>query len=185
VILLTKGITHLRTPHNEFYLTELMARLVLSKQRRSKLEIYNDILNAIQKEAHEGEIKPTRIQHYSNMSYDKMSKYLKELESKKIEPSFKQGILQQSWHNIKSTLPCSSGGLHPGLVPYITKMLGNNCLLQLGGGIHGHPSGTYAGAKALRQALDATHYKIPLEIFAKHHKELRAALDKWGFSKPI
>jgi predicted transcriptional regulator len=57
---------------------------VLSKQRRSKLEIYNDILNGIQKEAQEGEIKPTRIQHHSNMSYDKMSKYLKELESKKM-----------------------------------------------------------------------------------------------------
>ena len=51
---------------------------MLTKQRRSKLEIYYDILNAVQKEAQEGEVKPTRIQHHSNMSYDKMSKYLKE-----------------------------------------------------------------------------------------------------------
>ena len=48
------------------------------------MEIYNDILNAIQKEAQEGEVKPTRIQHQSNLSYDKMSRYLKELENKKM-----------------------------------------------------------------------------------------------------
>lgn len=54
------------------------------KPRRSKLEIYNDILNAIQKESQEGKVKPTRIQHQSNMSYDKMSRYLKELENKKM-----------------------------------------------------------------------------------------------------
>lgn len=48
------------------------------------MEIYNDILHAIKTESQVGEVKPTRIQHYSNMSYDKMSKYLKELESKKM-----------------------------------------------------------------------------------------------------
>lgn len=48
------------------------------------MEIYNDILNAVQKEAQEGEVKPTRIQHQSNLSYDKMSRYLKELENKKM-----------------------------------------------------------------------------------------------------
>jgi len=57
---------------------------VSGKSRRSKLEIYNDILNAIQIESQQGEVKPTRIQHQSNMSYDKMSKYLKELENKKM-----------------------------------------------------------------------------------------------------
>ena len=48
------------------------------------MEIYNDILNAVQREAQEGEVKPTRIQHQSNLSYDKMSRYLKELENKKM-----------------------------------------------------------------------------------------------------
>ncbi len=56
----------------------------MSGTRRSKLEIYNDILNAIQKESQEGEVKPTRIQHQSNLSYDKMTRYLKELENKKM-----------------------------------------------------------------------------------------------------
>lgn len=58
--------------------------IVSGSTRRNKLEIYNDILNAVQKEAQEGEVKPTRIQHQSNLSYDKMSRYLKELENKKM-----------------------------------------------------------------------------------------------------
>jgi predicted transcriptional regulator len=32
----------------------------------------------------EGGAKPTRIQHLSNMSYDKLSRYLNELENKKM-----------------------------------------------------------------------------------------------------
>lgn len=32
----------------------------------------------------EGGAKPTRIQHLSNMSYDKLSRYLDELEGKKM-----------------------------------------------------------------------------------------------------
>lgn len=51
-------------------------------QRRSKLQLYNDILAAIRDEATHGKIKPTRIQHICNMSYDKLSKYLEELKSK-------------------------------------------------------------------------------------------------------
>lgn len=54
------------------------------REKRKKLEIYNDILNAIQDEASSGEIKPTRVQYRCNMSYDKMSNYLIELKQKKM-----------------------------------------------------------------------------------------------------
>jgi len=55
------------------------------RERRHKLQIYHDILSAIQEEAmNEGGAKPTRIQHLSNMSYDKLSRYLDELEAKKM-----------------------------------------------------------------------------------------------------
>jgi ribulose-bisphosphate carboxylase large chain len=94
-------------------------------------------------------------------------------------------ILQQEWYNIKPTLPVSSGGLHPGLVPYIIKMLGKDCVLQLGGGIHGHPNGTKAGAKAFRQAIDASLTGNNLKDYAKTHNELKIALNKWGSHKPI
>lgn len=55
------------------------------KERRHKLQIYFDIMYAIQQEAmNEGGAKPTRIQHLSNMSYDKLSRYLDELQAKEM-----------------------------------------------------------------------------------------------------
>lgn len=49
--------------------------------RRNKLEIYYSIMTSIQSEATYGEIRPTRIQFLSNMSYDKINKYFDELEN--------------------------------------------------------------------------------------------------------
>lgn len=48
------------------------------------MEIYNDILSAIERELPNGGAKPTRIQSLSNLAYDKLIKYLNELESKKM-----------------------------------------------------------------------------------------------------
>src|SRR3989344_5931302 len=79
----------------------------------------------------------------------------------------------------------SSGGLHPLLVSQIIKMLGNDIMVQCGGGVLGHPSGIEAGAMALRQAIDATSNNISLKEYAKTHIELKVALGKWGFSRPI
>ena len=57
--------------------------------------------------------------------------------------------------------------------------MGTNIIIQAGGGIHGHPKGTIAGAKAMRQALDATLNNISLKEYAKIHKELAEAIKKW------
>jgi len=55
------------------------------RERRHKLQIYHDILSAIREEAMtEDGAKPTRIQHLANMSYDKLSRYLDELEAKQM-----------------------------------------------------------------------------------------------------
>ena len=48
------------------------------------MEIYNDILSAINLELTNGEAKPTRVQSLSNLAYDKLVKYLNELEGKKM-----------------------------------------------------------------------------------------------------
>ncbi|MGI0025285.1 MAG: winged helix-turn-helix domain-containing protein [Nitrososphaera sp.] len=48
------------------------------------MEIYNDILSAIKFELLNGEAKPTRVQSLSNLAYDKLARYLEELESKKM-----------------------------------------------------------------------------------------------------
>jgi predicted transcriptional regulator len=48
------------------------------------MELYNDILSAIKAELTNGEAKPTRVQSLSNLAYDKLVKYLDELEGKKM-----------------------------------------------------------------------------------------------------
>ena len=81
--------------------------------------------------------------------------------------------------DLKPVLPVASGGLHPRLVPALLETFGNDVVLQAGGGIHGHPDGTVAGAKAMRQAVDATLNGKTLDEYAKNHKELKAALEQW------
>jgi predicted transcriptional regulator len=48
------------------------------------MEIYNDILSAIKVELTNGEAIPTRVQSLSNLAYDKLVRYLGELESKEM-----------------------------------------------------------------------------------------------------
>ncbi|MEM0236357.1 MAG: RuBisCO large subunit C-terminal-like domain-containing protein [Thermofilum sp.] len=93
--------------------------------------------------------------------------------------------LEQSMFHIKPTTPVSFGGLHPGNIPLVIEVLGKDIVMQIGGGVIGHPDGLRAGATAVRQALEAIVKDIPLDEYAKTHKELARALEKWGFVKPI
>jgi ribulose-bisphosphate carboxylase large chain len=97
----------------------------------------------------------------------------------------KDGILmEQDWGRIKSAFPVSSGGLHPGLVPDVMDIYGTDLVLLVSGGIHGHPDGTRAGARASMQAIEAWMEEMTLEEKAKSSKELARALEKWGHHKP-
>jgi len=101
---------------------------------------------------------------------------------KEIEQKFTKKTrehLTQKWFNVKPVLAVASGGIHPGMVDKIMKNMGKDIVLQAGGGIHGHPLGTKAGARAMRQAVDATMERIPLNKYAKTHIELEEALWKW------
>lgn len=88
--------------------------------------------------------------------------------------------LAEDWLNIKPVFAVCSGGLHPGMVSYLIETLGNNIIIQAGGGIHGHKLGTKAGAKAMRQAIDAVMQKVSLKDYSKSHKELAIALKQWS-----
>jgi ribulose-bisphosphate carboxylase large chain len=88
--------------------------------------------------------------------------------------------LKMRMDGLKPVFPVASGGLHPGLVPSLLEILGKDIVIQAGGGIHGHPDGTVAGAKAMRQAVDATLQGIALTRYAVEHEELKAALEIWG-----
>lgn len=89
-------------------------------------------------------------------------------------------LLDQEWLNIKPTLPVASGGLSPLHVPELIEILGKDTVFQFGGGCHGHPNGTFSGAKAIRQAVDASLDGIGLDEFANKHIELKKAIEKWG-----
>ncbi len=94
--------------------------------------------------------------------------------------------LKQSWGSIKGTLPVASGGLHPGVIPEVMTVYNTtDMILQVGGGIHGHPDGTHAGAKASAQALEAWREELTLEEKAKSAPELAKALERWGNLRPI
>lgn len=90
--------------------------------------------------------------------------------------------LSQDWGSMKPVLPIASGGLQPGQMSPLLDRMGTNICAQFGGGCHGHPQGTTAGAKAIRQAVDAKLSGVPLEEYAKGkgHGELAAAIQKWG-----
>ncbi|SHK79223.1 type III ribulose-bisphosphate carboxylase [Haladaptatus paucihalophilus] len=92
--------------------------------------------------------------------------------------------LYSDLYGMNDVLPVASGGLHPGLVAELIDREGTNICIQAGGGVHGHPDGTRAGAAALRQSVDATVADIPLEAYAEDHPELKVALDKWGTETP-
>lgn len=91
-----------------------------------------------------------------------------------------QKALVEPLYNIKSVFPVASGGLHPGTIPKLLRVFGNDIIMQFGGGVHGHPKGTKPGAIAVRQALEANMRSVSLKEYAKTHKELRQALKKWG-----
>ncbi|AXR77583.1 type III ribulose-bisphosphate carboxylase [Natrarchaeobaculum sulfurireducens] len=105
----------------------------------------------------------------------------------KLENEDTPGInewLTAELYGLEPVLPVASGGLHPGVVDQLLEALGTDIIVQAGGGIHGHPDGTHAGAKALRQSVEASMADVSLEAYADDHEELATALEKWGAETP-
>ena len=92
-------------------------------------------------------------------------------------------VLREPWNGLKPMFPAVSGGIYPQLVKTNLDHYGIDCILQAGGGIHGHPEGTIAGAKAMFQAVEAWKEQAPLSEYARTHHELAIALEKWGPAK--
>ena len=53
----------------------------MAREKRTKIQLYFDIISAI---IQEEDISPTRIQFKCNTSYDKLMKYLGEMEEREI-----------------------------------------------------------------------------------------------------
>jgi len=61
----------------------------------------------------------------------------------------------QDWGTMPGCMPVASGGIHAGQMHQLLHYLGEDVVLQFGGGTIGHPMGIAAGAAANRVALEA------------------------------
>jgi ribulose-bisphosphate carboxylase large chain len=98
----------------------------------------------------------------------------------------------QDWASMPGVMPVASGGIHAGQMHLLLDHLGEDVVLQFGGGTIGHPMGIAAGATANRVALEVmikarnegrdfvTEGPDILNTAAKTCPELQVALDTWG-----
>jgi ribulose-bisphosphate carboxylase large chain len=99
------------------------------------------------------------------------------------QPSVPAGgrtLFDQSWGGLRPVVPVASGGLHPGHVPQLHATFGQDAFFLFGGGVHGHPGGSRAGAAAARAAVEAVASGQTLGSAAQTSPELRVALDLWS-----
>src|SRR5215217_5297851 len=97
----------------------------------------------------------------------------------------------QDWASLPGVMPVASGGIHAGQMYQLLHYLGEDVVLQFGGGTIGHPMGIAAGATANRVAVEAMiqarnegrdYYSEGPDILVKAAKgcpELDAALQVW------
>jgi len=109
-----------------------------------------------------------------------------------LEVNLPYGIFfEMDWASLRKCLPVASGGIHCGQMHQLTHLLGEDVVLQFGGGTIGHPDGIQAGATANRVALEsmvlaknegvdylATGPDI-LKAASKDCRPLAVALDLW------
>jgi ribulose-bisphosphate carboxylase large chain len=63
-------------------------------------------------------------------------------------------FFDQPWASLNKLMPVASGGIHAGQMHQLLDLLGEDVVLQFGGGTIGHPMGIAAGATANRVALE-------------------------------
>jgi len=97
----------------------------------------------------------------------------------------------QDWVGLGAVMPVASGGIHAGQMHQLLHYLGEDVILQFGGGTIGHPMGIAAGATANRVAVEAmiqarnegrdyfAEGPEILERAARGCPELAAALEVW------
>jgi ribulose-bisphosphate carboxylase large chain len=119
--------------------------------------------------------------------------YYETLRCDKADPDPRLGLFfEQDWVSTPGVMPVASGGIHAGQMHQLLDLLGEDVILQFGGGTIGHPLGIAAGAAANRVALEAMvkarneGRDIAIEgpdilrAAARHSRELDMALTTWG-----
>ena len=119
--------------------------------------------------------------------------YYDTLRKGRIERDPMHGIyFDQNWGSMPGVMPVASGGIHAGQTHQLIHYLGEDVILQFGGGTIGHPMGVAAGATANRTAVELiiqarnegrdyfTEGPEILRAAGRWCSPLRAALDVWG-----
>ncbi|MGE5609897.1 MAG: form I ribulose bisphosphate carboxylase large subunit [Bacillota bacterium] len=103
------------------------------------------------------------------------------LRNRVVAANPSQGIyFDQDFAGLKSVWRVASGGIHVMNIPDLYAIYGNDAFWLFGGGTHGHPRGSRAGARANRVATEAIASGKTLEDAARTCPELREAMDLWG-----
>ena len=119
--------------------------------------------------------------------------YYDTLRTGYVERDLMHGIyFDQDWGSMPGVMPVASGGIHAGQAHKLMHYLGEDVILQFGGGTIGHPMGVAAGATANRTAVELIvqarnegrdYFTDGPEILRSAGRwcaPLRAALDVWG-----
>jgi ribulose-bisphosphate carboxylase large chain len=109
-----------------------------------------------------------------------------------VRQKLENGVFfDQHWASLRKLMPVASGGIHAGQMHQLLDLLGEDVVLQFGGGTIGHPTGIEAGATANRVALEAMVLARNegrdiakegpeiLQAAAKNCLPLRQALEIW------
>ena len=118
--------------------------------------------------------------------------YYKTLLTNKCDADPMLGLyFEQDWASMPGCMPVASGGIHAGQMHQLIHYLGEDVVLQFGGGTIGHPDGIAEGATANRVAMEAMiqarnegrdYMAEGPDILAKAARwspSLRKALDVW------
>jgi ribulose-bisphosphate carboxylase large chain len=118
--------------------------------------------------------------------------YYDTLRENKVPVNPSLGLyFEQDWASMPGVMPVASGGIHAGQMHQLLHYLGEDCVLQFGGGTIGHPDGVAQGATANRVAVEAIiqarndgrdYFNEGPEILqsaARWSPELRKALEVW------
>jgi len=81
---------------------------------------------------------------------------------------------------VRRPVPVNGGGVWAGSTPTVLAAAGPDVMLLLGMGAYEHPAGPEAGARSVKQAIDAVTAGEPLDSAATEAPELAAALAHFG-----
>jgi ribulose-bisphosphate carboxylase large chain len=118
--------------------------------------------------------------------------YYNTLREPYLHQNLPQGLFfDMHWGSLGKVMPVASGGIHAGQMHQLLHYLGEDVVLQFGGGTIGHPDGIAAGATANRVAVEAmiqarnegrdymNEGPDILQEAAKFSPSLKKALDLW------